>query len=106
MKDGIYFVKFASSNDSGDGIVVVNNGVVNGGDYGFTYKGKIVNDEVTLSASQHDKSVVSVFGNITEYQIDLKAIESNDGYDLTGTSSLAPGVTIKAKAKFIGNLLT
>lgn len=106
MKDGIYFVKFSSSNDFGDGVVVVQNGVVNGGDYGFTYKGKIQNGEVTLTASQHDKSVVSVFGNINEYQIDLKATESNGGYSLVGTSPLAPGVSINAKAKFIGDLLT
>lgn len=106
MKDGIYFVKFKSNiQDFGEGTVIVKNGVVNGGDYGFSYQGKVDNNQLKLSAKQHDKNVESVFGNITSYEIDLKINPSNNGYELIGKTDLAPGVVIQAHAKFIGDLL-
>lgn len=41
MKDGIYFVHFKSNiQDFGTGTVVVQNKIINGGDFGFSYKGK------------------------------------------------------------------
>jgi len=107
MKDGIYFVKFKSNiQDSGDGIVVVKNGVVNGGDYGFTYQGKIDNNCLKLNAKQHDKSVASVFGNITNYEIALDINSIGNDYELVGKTDLAQGVVIQVQAKFIGELLT
>ena len=106
MKDGICFVKFKSNiQDFGEGTVIVKNGVVNGGDYGFSYQGKVDNNQLKLSAKQHDKSVESVFGNITSYEIDLNINPSNNGYELIGKTDLAPGVVIQAQAKFIGDLL-
>ncbi|ENU4316747.1 GrlR family regulatory protein [Acinetobacter baumannii] len=107
MKDGIYFVKFKSNiQDFGDGTVVIKNGVVNGGDYGFTYQGKIDNNCLKLSAKQHDKNVTSVFGNITDYEIALDINPIGNDYELVGKTDLAPGVIIQVQAKFIGELLT
>ncbi|EPG7852124.1 negative regulator GrlR [Acinetobacter baumannii] len=106
MKDGIYFVKFKSNiQDFGDGTVVVKNGVVNGGDYGFTYQGRIDDNCLKLSAKQHDKNVVSVFGNITDYEVVLDINSLGNDYELVGKTDLAPEVIIQVQAKFIGELL-
>ncbi|EFO1861873.1 hypothetical protein DUZ28_23195 [Escherichia coli] len=49
MKDGIYFVVFRSNQrDFGNGTVVVKNNAVNGGDFGFTYQGKIDGSQLIL----------------------------------------------------------
>lgn len=107
MKDGIYFVVFKSNiQDFGDGTVVVRDGVVNGGDYGFSYQGKINNNSLKLNAKQHDKDVVSVFGDITSYELVLDIKPTDNGYDLVGKTDLVPGVVIQVEAKFIGDLLT
>lgn len=107
MKDGIYFVKFKSTiQDFGEGTVVVSNGVVNGGDYGFTYQGKIDNNHIKLNAKQHDRNIESVFGNITSYEIVLNINPIENGYELVGKTDLAPGVIIQVQAKYIGDLLT
>ncbi|AIL75969.1 GrlR family regulatory protein [Acinetobacter baumannii] len=106
MKDGIYFVKFASDRDYGAGIVTIKNGIVNGGDHGFIYKGHVEGDKVNLVAKQHDSAVPSVFGNISEFDLNLVSIQTSDGYQLKGTTKLAPGSQINISAKFIGELLT
>lgn len=63
MNNGIYFVNFKSNlADFGSGTVVVSNEVVNGGDYGFSYTGKVEGERLTLRVIQHDSSVVSVMG--------------------------------------------
>lgn len=107
MKDGIYFVEFKSNiQDFGVGTVMVKDGVVNGGDYGFTYRGKLENNLLKLNAKQHDKDVVSVFGNISDYELVLEVKPTNAGYDLVGKTELVPGVVIQVQAKFIGDQLT
>ena len=65
MKDGIYFVVFRSNQrDFGNGTVVVKNNAVNGGDFGFTYQGKIDGSQLILRVSQHDLNVTSVFPGV------------------------------------------
>ena len=106
MKAGIYFVKFKSNiNDFGVGTIVVQDKTINGGDYGFSYKGKIVGDKINLDIQQHDKSVSSVMGQASQHDLDLNIHETSNGYNLTGGSNFAPGVKITIEAKFIGDLL-
>ena len=73
MKDGIYFVVFRSNQrDFGNGTVVVKNNAVNGGDFGFTYQGKIDGSQLILRVSQHDLNVTSVVG-MPQMQISISA---------------------------------
>ena len=69
IRPGIYRVNFVSPStaDYGDGVVVIADGKINGGDKGFIYRGRY---EVraaaisgTLNAKQWNPSVPSVFGN-------------------------------------------
>lgn len=106
MKDGIYFVQFKSNiQDFGTGTVVVQNKIINGGDFGFSYKGKIEGDKVNLDIQQHDSSVSSVMGQASQHDLNLKIQETSNGYNLVGGSDFAPGVKITVEAKFIGDLL-
>lgn len=106
MKDGVYFVKFKSNiQDFGTGTVVVQNKTINGGDYGFSYKGKIEGDKVNLDIQQHDNTVSSVMGQASQHDLNLNIQETGNGYNLVGGSDFAPGVKIIVEAKFIGDLL-
>lgn len=106
MKNGIYYVVFRSNNqDSGTGTVVVKDNKVNGGDYGFTYKGMIDGNKVTLHVSQHDRSVISVFGGVSAFNLDLAINEVGNNYVLQGTIVGMPSSVIQIQAKFIGDII-
>lgn len=105
MKDGIYFVVFKSnSQDFGTGTVVVRDGTVNGGDFGYSYKGKIQNDSITLSIEKHNPQVTSVFGDINRFQLELNVGATHHGYMLKGGVNGLVGTEIVIDAKCIGDL--
>ncbi|MBE0148301.1 GrlR family regulatory protein [Serratia sp. PL7] len=106
MKNGIYYVVFQSNNqDFGTGTVVVKDNKVNGGDYGFTYKGMADGNKVTLHVSQHDRNVTSVFGGVSAFNLDLVVNESGNNYVLKGTVAGMPSSLIQIQAKFIGDII-
>jgi hypothetical protein len=75
MENGIYRVDFQPS-DGGDGVgsglVVVQNGYVNGGDLGYIYRGmEITTGENIISkihVSRHDASHQSIFGSLANFR--------------------------------------
>ncbi len=106
MKNGIYYVNFCSNNqDVGSGTVVVRDNTVNGGDYGYTYKGRINGDGVKLQISQHDKSARSVFPGVTNYNLDLKMQQVGENYQLQGNIEGMPSAIIQANVKYIGDVI-
>lgn len=106
MKDGIYFVKFKSSiQDFGEGAVVVNKGIINGADFGFTYKGRTSNNKAIIEIFQHDLEVESVFGDIKSFQIELVISDVSGGYLLKGGIKDTPNIEIIVEAKYVGDLL-
>lgn len=63
MKEGIYNVVFESHDASfGEGILVVSQGTVNGGDIGFIYQGKLQRPVMTLRVRQYQPDILSVLG--------------------------------------------
>ncbi|MDN8598637.1 negative regulator GrlR [Citrobacter sp. S2-9] len=106
MKDGIYFVVFRSNQrDFGNGTVVVKDNAVNGGDFGFTYRGKIEGGMLTLRVNQHDPSASSVFPGVKNFELSLSLQESGRGYQLNGSVVGMPQMKISIDAKFIGELI-
>ncbi|MDK1227303.1 GrlR family regulatory protein [Cronobacter turicensis] len=106
MKNGIYYVVFSSNqNDVGNGTVVVKDGAVNGGDYGFTYQGKVHDDKLDLHVFQHDPQAQNVFQGINNYTMNLSVDEVVGGYQLTGTINGMPGAQLVVNAKHIGDLV-
>ncbi|WP_145538596.1 GrlR family regulatory protein [Yersinia kristensenii] len=106
MKDGIYFVVFSSNqNDVGSGTVVVKDGAVNGGDFGFTYQGKVQDNRLDLHVFQHNPQAQNVIGGLKEYTINLLVNDAAGGYQLTGSVDGHPEARLSVTAKHIGNLI-
>ncbi|MGO2458777.1 MAG: GrlR family regulatory protein [Ewingella sp.] len=106
MKDGIYFVIFHSNHqDVGSGTVVVKNGSVNGGDFGFTYRGKVQGQSLDLSVTQHDAKAVNVFPGLNNFTMNLVIAELDGGYNLKGEVNGVPQAQLSVRAKFIGDLI-
>ncbi|EOG5419266.1 GrlR family regulatory protein [Cronobacter malonaticus] len=106
MKDGIYFVVFRSGqNDVGSGTVVVKDNAVNGGDFGFTYQGRIEGGELKLHVSRHNPSAQNVIAGLNDYVMGLSVRDIGDGYFLEGSIAGVPGANLAVQAKFIGNLV-
>ncbi|HGX3267368.1 TPA: GrlR family regulatory protein [Citrobacter koseri] len=106
MKDGIYFVVFRSGqNDVGNGTVVVRDNAVNGGDFGFTYQGRIQDGRLNLHVSRHNSAAQNVIAGLNDYVMELSVRDIGDGYYLEGSIAGVPGATLAVQAKFIGKLI-
>lgn len=106
MKDGIYFVVFKSAqNDVGNGTVVVKGNTVNGGDFGFTYRGVIEGGELDLHVMQHNRQAQCVIPGVHEYKARFVIQEIAGGYQLEGSIPEIPNAHLAVHAKFIGDLV-
>jgi len=107
MKDGLYAVLFISNQEKlGTGIVSVNNNTVNGGDGGFYYQGKIVNNKIKLSVKNYNPQVPCVFGNIDNYCLNLEIAEKGEGhYELTGSVEGQPQMVLTVAARLQAELV-
>ncbi|MDX6042612.1 GrlR family regulatory protein [Scandinavium lactucae] len=106
MKDGIYFVVFRSGqNDVGNGTVVVKDNAVNGGDFGFTYQGRVQDGRLNLHVSRHNQAAQNVIAGLNDYVMELSVKDIGDGYYLEGSIAGVPGASLTVQAKFIGKLI-
>ncbi|MBM7014823.1 negative regulator GrlR [Enterobacter cloacae] len=106
MKDGIYFVVFRSGqNDVGNGTVVVKDNTVNGGDFGFTYQGRVQDGRLNLHVSRHNQAAQNVIAGLNDYVMELSVKDIGDGYYLEGSIAGVPGASLAVQAKFIGKLI-
>lgn len=111
LVDGIYKVSFGSNvGMSGQGLVTISNGSVNGGDFGYLYQGAIKESssglEATLNISQHDKSAQSVFGSLTNFTLVLGGTLLNDkSFNVSGAVAEQPGLQITINGSFLKPLV-
>ncbi len=89
MKHGFYRVKFTSNkNMFGEGIVVVRDGTLNGGDHGYVYSGRYQIAADSCSANvlvqKYNQSVQSVFGPRSEFKLGLTGRVTEEAFTLTG----------------------
>ncbi len=105
MKDGIYYVEFSGQQGKvGSGTVVVTDNKINGGDFGFTYKGTVEGEKLDLHVSQHNRQAQNVLG-IANYTINLAIKAVPTGTHLTGAVAGHPQARLEVHAKFIGDLI-
>jgi len=83
----------------------VKEGAVNGGDFGFTYQGRIQDGKLNLNVSRHNPSAQNVIAGLNDYVMDLSVRDIGDGYYLEGTIAGVPGANLAVQAKFIGGLI-
>lgn len=107
MQDGIYHVRFSSSvGSSGEGLIVVKQGTVNGGDAGYLYIGELGVSGETLSVQLNIKrwnpSHVSVFGPLDNFGLQLLGKENAEGsFTVTGGIPSHPGSSITISGRFL-----
>jgi len=101
MENGIYHVRFASSiGGAGEGLVVVKDDAVNGGDAGYLYLGKLKASGQTLSGQlqvqRWNPNTVSVFGPLGNFALNLvgQANAANDSFTVTGGMAGQPNLKI------------
>lgn len=107
MQDGIYHVRFSSSiGSSGEGLVVIKQGAINGGDAGYLYIGRLAVNSDALSGHLNIKrwnaGQVSVFGPLDHFELQLDGKASTDSsFSLAGGIPSQPGLTINIVGRFL-----
>ena len=100
MEDGIYHVKFASAmGAAGEGLVVIKDGAVNGGDAGYLYQGAL---NATPTGQLHGELLitrwnaghVSVFGPLGNFSLGLDGHAANDSFTVAGGVPGQPNMKI------------
>lgn len=107
MQDGIYHVCFTSSSrDAGEGLAVIKQGSVNGGDLGYLYVGHLTDESGTVSGritvKRWNPGHVSVFGPIEKFDLQLRgSLGAGGTFTVAGTSSELPNQSISIAGKFL-----
>ncbi|EDM7409306.1 nucleoside transporter [Salmonella enterica subsp. enterica serovar Sandiego] len=107
MKEGIYTVAFESSQQAvGEGVVVVNNGRIHGGDIAFTIRGIMKRPVMELEVHYYNREIPSVLGMEEDYWLEMSYFEAKEGcYDFSGHVKGHPERTLRAYAVFLTPLL-
>jgi T3SS negative regulator,GrlR len=106
MKDGIYHVRFSSQNDSGEGISVIKQGSINGGDSAYLYIGQmILNDKLIsghLTITRWKPSGISIFGSLDNFELKLEGLDSlEESFTVSGSIPGRPNLTIQITGRFL-----
>ncbi|EBD6143778.1 nucleoside transporter [Salmonella enterica] len=107
MKEGIYTVVFESSQQSvGEGVVVINNGRVHGGDMAFTIRGIMKRPVMELEVHYYNRDIPSALGMEEDYWLEMSYREAGEGrYVFSGHVKGHPERMLKACAVFLTPLL-
>lgn len=89
MKNGLYVVQFRSQIDQGNGVVVVQDGSVNGGDFGYIYQGKLREESgnnitATIEVTRHNNQAESIFGSAQNFKLLLAGTTEEKSFNLKG----------------------
>lgn len=110
MKAGIYHVKFRSNQQShGEGLAVIKDGSINGGDQGYLYLGSFKVDGVNVSAKVKVKkwsnALTSVFGNLADFDLDLRGSFTADfgAFSITGSMIQMPTMRITIEGRRVSD---
>ena len=100
MMGGIYVVNFtARGANFGEGIAVVKDGFVNGGDATYFYRGSFddYGDNITASVEvKHYRGPLNnVLGPLKQFVLSLSGKRSGDNFEVTGGVEDMAGATIK-----------
>lgn len=111
MKPGIYHVKFRSSLSTGsEGLLVLKDGTINGGDVGYFYTGTYrlsPEGEVVakLRIRKWNHGVLSIIGRLAEFELDLRGRFSSDyeRFEVKGLALQALGLGITVVGDRLGD---
>ncbi|HUQ94167.1 MAG TPA: GrlR family regulatory protein [Bryobacteraceae bacterium] len=101
MNDGLYKVEFQVAGKAGNGVVMLEDGILRGGDCLMYYlglysmDGERITADVTLGTHTEEPGETSVFG-LDRVHIRLEGKVTGDSAVLSGTSRAAPAVPLQA----------
>lgn len=104
MQDGIYHVVFSSPlGSAGEGLAVVKDGAVNGGDHGYLYIGQLLAADANISGqleiTRWNPSAQSIFGPIQNFTLALTGNASGDNFLVSGGVQGQPALRITIKGR-------
>ena len=104
MQNGIYHVRFSSPQGSaGEGLVVIKDGSVNGGDTGYLYFGQLVADGANVSGQLEIKrwntTIPSIFGPLNQFTLALAGTTTGDAFTVGGGMQNQPNLKISITGK-------
>lgn len=109
-KPGIYHVRFNSSLGVGsEGLVVLKDGTINGGDIGYIYSGRLRenNGEIhaRLKIRKWNRGVFSIIGRLSEFELEFKGRFSADyvRFEVKGFALQSLGVGITVRGERVGD---
>lgn len=112
MSQGIFHVKFkANTQDFGEGLIVVKNGTVNGGDANYLYQGSVpdTSGEFTseFNVSPWQPGNTHVFGGTGGYVLKARGvIDYEKGtFNLEGSPQGQPQLTLKAIGRKVADTI-
>ena len=106
MKNGIYKVNFDSNqNDYGNGIISVNNGSINGGDYVCYYQGVILGSGVDLRVVRYNKQATTVFGTLDKIDLNIMLKDSLEQITFSGSVKGHPHLKLTGNMTFLDELV-
>jgi hypothetical protein len=106
MQNGLYAAEFQTPLGKGSGVVMLLNGVLQGGDTMMYYRGTYSVDgnsfqaEVRTGAHAHPPGMSSVFGR-DRVTIDLSGTFAGDSLTANGKAAEVPNVNFSTKLKLI-----
>jgi hypothetical protein len=110
IRPGLYAVKFsAPSGNFGEGLVVIGDGAINGGDPGYIYRGHYEVSELRISATlkvtRWNPNVQSVFGTLPNFDLSLVGQIGSGGTSiaLEGTIPQLPNQRLKVDGRWIAD---
>lgn len=107
MKDGIYKLIFNTSvnrNGQLDGIVVVKDGKINGGDYVCYYKGSVSGSKVSVNSIPHNENDTTAFNGKEPVDLELSIEEHTNHYLFKGHVKGDPSQIIQGQLNRLSDL--
>ena len=107
MKDGIYRLIFNTNvNHNGqlDGIVVVKDGKINGGDYVCFYKGEVSGAKAIVKSTPHNKNDTTAFNAYEPVELELTIEDHITHYLFKGNVKGYQSQAIYGQMNFLSDL--
>lgn len=107
MKDGIYQLIFNTNvnlNGQLNGIVVVKNDTINGGDYVCYYKGLVSGNKASVRSVPHNKNDTTAFNGHSPLDLDLLIEDHGSHYLFKGQVKENSSQVIHGQLNFLSSL--
>ncbi|MCJ7777103.1 MAG: hypothetical protein MUP16_02165 [Sedimentisphaerales bacterium] len=109
MLNGIYQVQFMANNKSfGMGLILIENGRVNGGDLSYIYQGRFdyYGDDIQalIEVKHYSGPAISVMGPLQEFSLNLSGKQSGEIFEVAGGIPGVPELSIKIVGRKVAEI--